>query len=456
MNHKASALLVRLFRTLILIIGLLIVLGSGGADLFTSGRAVLGSTQALSIFIGLIILSSAAVLSLFPGAIRIILMINTLLLSLLCVEFISYLIFRSEQGKQRSVANDLKSLLHPIADPLLGGKLPPNSPGHDARGFRNEKALSRSEIVAIGDSQTWGGNAIRQDTWPSMLSNRTRTTVYSMALGGYGPVQYAVLTEQALALSPTIILVAVYLGNDIWDAYHAVYQNNSYVNLRRQAQLKVDTIATKANTIIEPTRKQATSSSGRLMSFLGGTAIFMLAQNLPIVANRREFELWKAWANSHPENFSVYEGARNRTAFTNAYRLLVLDLSEPRIAEGLRITEKMLVQVQDIADVGSSKVLILIIPTKESAYSQQVRRQHLQMGNTYDKLIQMESTVRERLVKFCNDRRIHCFDLLPDLSEAIMRGEKIYPAGGDGHPVRRGYALIASAVDAHLKLLGWI
>src|SRR6267143_427695 len=106
-----------------------------------------------------------------------------------------------------------------VPDPELGNRLAPNIVGLDSNGFRNDVVPTRADIVAIGDSQTWGVNADRQDAWPQQLAKLSGRSVYNMSLGGYGPVQYWVLTDRAQKFSPRIIIVGLYFGNDFYDTY---------------------------------------------------------------------------------------------------------------------------------------------------------------------------------------------------------------------------------------------
>src|SRR3954462_2215482 len=70
-----------------------------------------------------------------------------------------------------------------------------------------------------------------------------------MGVGGYGPVQYLVLTDQALQLSPKTIVVGLYLGNDLYDAYHLTYRNDAFVDMRLSRphdELEPDTIQSRS------------------------------------------------------------------------------------------------------------------------------------------------------------------------------------------------------------------
>src|SRR6267378_5616866 len=94
---------------------------------------------------------------------RVLLSIGGLLFSLVIAEGILRLLERSQLG-DRAIEDKL------IADPVLGKRLAPFTRGHDANGFRNDSVPQHADIVTLGDSQTWGVNAERQDAWPQQLS----------------------------------------------------------------------------------------------------------------------------------------------------------------------------------------------------------------------------------------------------------------------------------------------
>ena len=96
-------------------------------------------------------------------------------------------------------------------------------PGEEVRGWRNAAVLARADVVAIGDSQTYGSNAVADDAWPQQLGRMLHRSTYQMAHGGWGPGEYLVTLDEALRLRPKVILIGFYLGNDLGDAYARVY-----------------------------------------------------------------------------------------------------------------------------------------------------------------------------------------------------------------------------------------
>ncbi|MDE3050913.1 MAG: hypothetical protein KGJ48_13560, partial [Nitrospirota bacterium] len=105
-----------------------------------------------------------------------------------------------------------------VPDERLGHRPNPNFPGHDSRGWRNPSALTSADIVIFGDSQTYGANLPPEAAWPQRVAALLHRPVYQMAADGYGPAQYVLLLEEALALKPKVIIAAYYYGNDIYDS----------------------------------------------------------------------------------------------------------------------------------------------------------------------------------------------------------------------------------------------
>ena len=124
---------------------------------------------------------------------------------------------------------------------ILDHVIKPGSGGHDAWGFRNKTVPASTNIVAIGDSQTYGASAAAKDSWPSTLQRISKLSVYNLALGGYGPVQYFhLLTTYATKLKPKIIIVGFYFGNDLLETYRIVHNNKHWQYLRRDGSSRFD------------------------------------------------------------------------------------------------------------------------------------------------------------------------------------------------------------------------
>jgi hypothetical protein len=173
-----------------------------------------------------------------------------------------------------------------------------------------------------------------------------------------------------------------------------------------------------------------------------------------IGARDMDFEVSEEWARAFPEEGTVYAADKTRTVFLTAYRLMAMNLDEPRIAEGWRITKALLPRTRTAVEANRAKLLVLLIPTKKSVYAE-VLRDKRQLSASYENVVQMEARIRAELISTCHDQGIKCLDALPVLSDAIRHGDRIYPATADEHFEAGGYQLLSARVNDALMSLHW-
>ena len=138
---------------------------------------------------------------------------------------------------------------------------------------------------------------------------------------------------------------------------------------------------------------------------------------------------------------------------SKGHNVIGIDLDEPRIVEGLRITRNVILQMHANAKAARARLVVLLIPTKESAYAHLMKQ--TRAPDTFAQLVRMESQARADIMKTCAEHSIPCADPLPLMREALARDERLYPMDEDGHPRAGGYALCARAVhDAILRAPG--
>ncbi len=134
---------------------------------------------------------------------KLLLVLISIFFSLLIAEGISRIIF------------DPIDYLKPerIPDDILRFKILPNTGAHDSWGYRNKSVPSTADIVAIGDSNTYGISAAATNSWPSVLGQMTGKVVYNISLGGYSPVEYFYLfNDKAIKLNPCLVIVGFYFA----------------------------------------------------------------------------------------------------------------------------------------------------------------------------------------------------------------------------------------------------
>jgi len=346
-----------------------------------------------------------------------------------------------------------------VSDAVLEMRVPAGAHGHDQRGFRNDRVPACAEIVALGDSQTWGMNVARERAWPLQLARLSGRSVYNMGRGGYGPVQYYVLTSEALALSPRLLVIGFYLGNDIYDAYRTTYGLAAHRAFRSSGAppgFARDTISEQSRVLLEEERRHSNSFGAWPpplwpLWLRGHTAVGRLVDDY-LAQRTRMPGAWhyaeRSWALAHPEAGAVWDG-QAPTVLRTAYRLLALDLDERRISEGLRISQELLARIDAVSKPAGVRTLVLLLPTKETVYARLVA-QRRGLPPTYQRLIAMELRVRADIAAFLEVKGIPLVDALPALREATEQGRPVFPATTDGHLTANGYLVIASLVNQSL------
>jgi hypothetical protein len=90
----------------------------------------------------------------------------------------------------------------------------------DGHGFRNPWPWpEEAEIVALGDSLTFGYGVEDEQAWPAILARALpRSRVINLGLSGAGPQQYLRVYETfGVKLHPKVLLIGLFVRNDFWD-----------------------------------------------------------------------------------------------------------------------------------------------------------------------------------------------------------------------------------------------
>ncbi len=286
------------------------------------------------------------------------------------------------------------------AKPLFP-EIPPMGP-HDILGFRNRAIPNIADIVVIGDSQTYGNNAILADNWPSqlqtMLSSK-QPVVYSMAVGGWSATEYLAMFNKALLFQPQVIVVAFYTGNDALETFIQAYGNDYYAFLRLDPKLD--------------------------------------ARDAPKVTfPAPESEWWKV---------AFKDGVK--TIFTPKLRYAA-NQDHPAVRAGYAMMAETGRLMEEMARRHPVKLVFTIIPTKELAYAAKVAQEELEASADYTALITEERQSARRLA---DDLRkipdVTVVDLIDSLQEAAKANIPLYPNDINGHPVAAGYQVIARTLS---------
>ena len=403
-----------------------------------------------------------------------------LLLALFFMESVLQMLTRLSPAISRQLSGTAITL-H-ISDDHLGQRPNPNHPEHDARGFRNRTALTEADIVALGDSQTYGMGVKRHQAWPQQLNRISGHTVYSMSFGGYGCVEGLALLEEAARLNPKLVVFALFTGNDLVDAFNAVYNKNLFPEFKSadSVQAAIEQIE-KTSPLMEQVRhitwrmwqKEWDESPApnekadvpvhrrTLFSTIKKAKLLQLffaaercIQNMVVHTPYRRWLAIKNGHVKHPEIFEVFEAPPFRTIFTPEYRYIAMNLDDPRIAEGLSISLKALQRMQAVAAANGIDFLVLLIPTKEMVFHGVLDNDGIEPSESMLWVLQQETRLHEQVRTFLKQHDIAFLEAIAALRQSLMDGKQPYFIDADGHLNAVGHDTVARSVNAYIQSSG--
>jgi len=342
-------------------------------------------------------------------------------------------------------ASDFLSL-EVVGDPILGWVPSPSAmAGFDKWGFRNRKVPESADIVAVGDSHTYGNTARMMDSWPYVLGRATGRQVYNMGLGGYGPNQYFYLTKtKALQLKPKVIVWGLYMGDDFDNAYEITYGLDYWASLR---ELKAQNV--KANITETP---QTDTYIKRMRVWLSRhSVVYQLLFHSGFggrvqgeVQIRNASQLYPGVATS-----LIIPDKNIQEAFRPKALLKGLDQQDPRVREGMRITYKLIKDTDEICRQNGIQFVIVVIPTKEMVFSEYLEHNtQIPLSDVISKLIANERLAESETFTVLRENNIPYVYPLAKLKNSV--GQGLYArTASDMHPNKNGYQIIgASVADA--------
>jgi len=346
-----------------------------------------------------------------------------------------------------------------ITDPFLAWR------GHgksfDANGFRNESVLSQADIVAMGDSMTYGDGSKIDQAWPQVLSKMSGKSVYQMAFGGYGPIQYNYLIADAVKMHPQVVIFGFYIGNDYYDVLRMVYRYDNWSYLRnnnytfknfiapREAEGLNNLLSNHNNLVIDWLKKKTNWLTSRLY----------LNHFLSDIKTG-----WNNWRNQS-DQFKLSSKLRdylNNNPVVGYYynqepqeTLLVptnlVNLSEADLVEANRLTKILLLNSQAITKQKNIFLVIALIPTKELVYAGGLLKEGKSLPFFLNSIYTKELSIYDAAKKFCFEQNLSCVSTLEPLEDGFVQGKKIYHSTFDSHPNAEGYQLIAYTIFQYLE-----
>ena len=368
-----------------------------------------------------------------------------------------------------------------LPDPVIRFRGNPGFPGHDRLGFNNAFVPEQVDLVTIGDSMTYGvlGSPdlnhrvpiSSSQSWPAFTAGLSGLTIYNMGLGGWGPVEYLHILDDALALNPRTIVLGFYLGNDLADCFRTVYLRKQYTDLADPALADAVAQAEARRPYFDPvTGAFPSRSDNRLMDgrvqhgywrplmskrcklfgFARSVKNFGAAQ-FGFGASEDDWARASRWARTRSDRYRAFDGGRFRTVLAPPYRHSAIDPADPRNRAGLHIALEAIRRCANRCRQEGVDFVVVVLPTKELVFETLVD----DPGRfpKYEELIVFENALRAKIAQTLAAQGIAHVDTLDALRACFDRGEQPYAVSGDGHPNAIGYRAIAAAIAEHLQMV---
>lgn len=316
-----------------------------------------------------------------------------------------------------------------MAHPELRHAIVPGSGGHDEWGFRNVSVPEDAQVVAIGDSQTYGTSVPANESWPAWLGRLSNTTIYNMAVGGYGPPDYRyLLNSKAKLLNPSIVIIGFYFGNDLPRSYQFAknLEVNSVLTKRRSGRMFQDLrLWLSHNSLIYQMSKA-----------FGGELIELLRFYEP---------RWNSGSQGYPLITDKW-----RTILNPDQRFAALDQSKEANRIGLSKSMEILNEIQGDCRKIMAQCVFVLIPTKLTVYWPIARE--ILSGEGYHRVhaeVREEAKVRQMMLGHLKNRGIEVVDPTEALQDAALI-DSLYPSHAGGHMNARGNEVLATEIFTKL------
>jgi len=319
--------------------------------------------------------------------------------------------------------------------------------GIDALGFRNDRVDEHYDVVILGDSHTYGYNAANNQTWPARLHAVTGLTAYNFGLGGYGVAQYRMLAELGVdKFSPRLLVVTVFLGNDLADTCYIANRLPHW----RDEYVRNGFAQPGCGDRFDPgwsLRRQAVSRWQSFSGWLRGTRLGSMLMQHAWLPLRDEFGFRFGMKTAD----RLYLDTPDiRTVIASHYAHGDVDS-----AAGLRIAEKLLLQIKVLVEQHGAKLALFIVPSKPSALLEYVEGRNITVPPAVRSDVEAERRYEGELIGFADRHDIPWANARSALMNAVVSSDgPLYPSDADDHPTARGYQVYTDAFIAGMDRYG--
>lgn len=334
----------------------------------------------------------------------------------------------------------------------LGHIMDPKMSEIDEKGFRNEK-LTSVDIVALGDSHTYGFNVSSDNSWPKLLGRKLKKNVYNFGVGGYGILQYQNLLSKAIELNPEVILLGLYLPNDLNDICLLVSSNKYRASKAKEFHID-SSLCPGKNTYFVSVPKANGKQKIHIVKFLKeksaivsiGSKFYNLISTNKRINAREQSAVNKIEKGGAKNDALVINDGKIKTiiAFDRIkINKECMNLKNPHIQMGYEVMEKFFSEAGEKTQLKNISFGVLFIPSKERVFYNYLTENGYSLPKGYEELVDNEDKLKRMTSAFLKKAGIPFIDVLPDMEKALRKYGDLYPAWDDGHTILIGYEVFA-------------
>lgn len=300
---------------------------------------------------------------------------------------------------------------------------------HDLHGFRKTHNIETSDILAIGDSFAYGPTVWAEETWPACLEHSISQKVYNASCCGWGTLQYYLTVEHFCEILPPVILLGLFPASDIYEAYRHTLRSKS----------------------------ELISSENRHLNEFAENPVFSEWRDRAKVirALRQSYEFSELQALKFCQKKDISDCSeviwRNKSYFlTPKIRQASCEWNDPAVRTGFDLTLKYLNRIKRLTQEQSSKLYVIMFPTKEFIMWQQKSK----LQASYDLKAQMEclwifeKSLKNRIMDNFDATYIDLFSYLGKVADSHYFNED----SDDAHLTAAGNAAVANFIARRLNL----
>lgn len=287
------------------------------------------------------------------------------------------------------------------------------------------KKPNTTRILVVGDSITAGFGVEQNETFTylleRMLNNGSRNfEVWNAGVEGYSQdTEYVYLVNNIKNISPDMVVVVFYAGNDILDISKNSWETD---NNGLPINITSDIMYIQDNQL----RLKESPLNPYQVDFLGYIEMALFRWSHLYILFKNTFSI----KTSHGDFESIS---------------LMIEETPKEVAENFEKTKKLLNAMRDLSSENNSSFVVVIFPSRMQINDAEW---HI-IEKKYAEYRPKRDLVQQRLLEWCSAEQVLCIDLYPPF---LSSKKQLYYTLIDIHPNTEGHLMAALILNDRLPL----